>query len=157
MHWERSCVSQSISYFSMLEIQPIGSMNPGWLVANNTSGASLPKIGHDSRHKERPNNGQGEDHKRKPKHIIANARPKGVVGERTSYQQVVGLAFPGEANNDIVYTVGSACPLLSDVQLWGRRHLLLVSTCRCAVPTHHQLSVTTRCSILKSGIERCLF
>lgn len=64
--------------------------------------------------KEHPNKGQGEEHKPTTKHIIVNARPKEFDGERISYQQVVQLAFPGEASNEIVYTVTYVGPHLPD-------------------------------------------
>lgn len=59
-------------------------------------------------------NGQGGERKPTTKHIIVNARPKEFDGERISYQQVVQLAFPGEASGEIVYTVTYVGPHLPD-------------------------------------------
>ena len=60
------------------------------------------------------NNGNGKDQQPKTKHIIVNARPKEFEGDRISYAQVVQLAFPGEVNADIVYTVTYVGPHLPD-------------------------------------------
>lgn len=46
--------------------------------------------------------------------IIVNARPKQVYGERISYEEVVELAFPGQVDPNIVYTVAYVGPQTPD-------------------------------------------
>ncbi|MOA38331.1 hypothetical protein D3C78_1600040 [compost metagenome] len=60
------------------------------------------------------NNGQGADHQPETKHIIVNARQKPFDGDRITYQQVVALAFPSDANPEIIYTVSYVGPSIPD-------------------------------------------
>lgn len=46
--------------------------------------------------------------------IIVNARPKKVYGERISYEEVLELAFPGQVDPNIVYTVAYVGPQTLD-------------------------------------------
>ncbi|MDC4651072.1 multiubiquitin domain-containing protein [Acinetobacter baumannii] len=46
--------------------------------------------------------------------IIVNARPKKVYGERISYEEVLELAFPGQVDPNIVYTVAYVGPQTPD-------------------------------------------
>lgn len=46
--------------------------------------------------------------------IIVNARPKKVHGERISYEEVVELAFSGQVDPNIVYTVAYVGPQTPD-------------------------------------------
>lgn len=60
------------------------------------------------------NNGQGAEHQSETKHLIVNARQKPFDGERITYQQVVVLAFPDDANPEIIYTVSYVGPNIPD-------------------------------------------
>lgn len=46
--------------------------------------------------------------------IIVNARPKKVYGERISYEEVLELAFQGQVDPNIVYTVAYVGPQTPD-------------------------------------------
>ncbi len=56
----------------------------------------------------------GNGHKNKPVTIIVNARPKQFDGERISYGEVVELAFPGQVDPNITYTVTYVGPQIPD-------------------------------------------
>lgn len=50
-----------------------------------------------------------------PFHIIVNARPREVTGERISYHQVVELAFPHDPTQDqVLYSVHYTGPHIPD-------------------------------------------
>lgn len=53
-------------------------------------------------------------HKNKPKNIIVNGRPKKFVGDEISYAEVVELAYPGESNSEVVFTVTYMGPQMPD-------------------------------------------
>lgn len=57
---------------------------------------------------------QGKGHQDKPVNIIVNARPKKVEGNQISYEEVVELAFPGQVDPEIVYTVTYVGPQTPD-------------------------------------------
>ncbi|TLP74562.1 hypothetical protein FEA48_10080 [Pseudomonas nitroreducens] len=63
---------------------------------------------------EHGNKGQGAEHQPETKHIIVNARQKPFDGDRITYQQVVALAFPGDDNPEIIYTVSFVGPNILD-------------------------------------------
>ncbi|MFI9458985.1 multiubiquitin domain-containing protein [Acinetobacter sp. NPDC052428] len=46
--------------------------------------------------------------------IIVNARPKKFDGDRISYEEVIELAFPGQFDPNIVYTIAYAGPQTPD-------------------------------------------
>ena len=50
----------------------------------------------------------------KPVNIIVNARPRKVDGDQISYEEVVELAFPGQVDPSIVYTVTYVGPQTPD-------------------------------------------
>jgi hypothetical protein len=53
-------------------------------------------------------------HKNGPKTIIVNGRPKKFVGDTISYAQVVEIAFPGESNCEVVFTLTYMGPQMPD-------------------------------------------
>lgn len=57
---------------------------------------------------------QNEHQKDKPTNIIVNGRPKKFDDDEISYSEVVELAFPGESNSEIVFTVTYAGPQMPD-------------------------------------------
>lgn len=46
--------------------------------------------------------------------IIVNSRPKKFEGHEVSYAQAVELAFPGESQSEVVFTVTYVGPQVSD-------------------------------------------
>ncbi|MGN4935048.1 multiubiquitin domain-containing protein [Aeromonas veronii] len=56
----------------------------------------------------------GNGHENKPVNIIVNARPRKVDGDQISYEEVVELAFPGQVDPNIVYTVTYVGPQTPD-------------------------------------------
>lgn len=56
----------------------------------------------------------GNGHKNEPINIIINARPKKVESDRISYGEVIQLAFPGQIDTNIVYTVTYVGPQIPD-------------------------------------------
>jgi len=56
----------------------------------------------------------GIGHENKPVNIIVNGRPKKVEGVRISYEEVVELAFSGQVDPNIVYTVAYVGPQTPD-------------------------------------------
>ncbi|WP_224974160.1 multiubiquitin domain-containing protein [Acinetobacter oleivorans] len=65
-----------------------------------------------SQHLESGKGNQG--HHDKYINIIVNARPKKVDSDRISYEEVLELAFPGEVDPNIVYTVAYVGPQTPD-------------------------------------------
>jgi len=56
----------------------------------------------------------GNGHKNKPVNIIINARPNKVEGERISYEEILELAFPGQVDPNVIYTVTYVGPQTPD-------------------------------------------
>lgn len=53
-------------------------------------------------------------HKNKPTNIIVNGRPTKFDGDEVSYTEVVEIAYPGESNSGIVFTVTYMGPQMPD-------------------------------------------
>jgi hypothetical protein len=53
-------------------------------------------------------------HKNKPTNIIINGSPTKFDGDKISYTQVVELAYPGESNSEVVFTVTYMGPQMPD-------------------------------------------